>query len=201
MKHLKLYLLAATAFLLCAVAVACQVNLNKSPSENSSDTATTSSPILSDGFRVDLYEKKVENVLHARLLTATEEERINVVVIYDTPSQEQIDAVIEERWQIMRSIQSGSIPSQETTYTLPTEGDGIRNRIALERDVQKEMFLRSAYRITDEFFPDGDGIRYISAYSPQIFAEITREQIGALTQSPYVLRILDGDSRTGTTTY
>ena len=140
MKHLKLYLLAATAFLLCAVAVACQVNLNKSPSENSSDTATTSSPILSDGFRVDLYEKKVENVLHARLLTATEEERINVVVIYDTPSQEQIDAVIEERWQIMRSIQSGSIPSQETTYTLPTEGDGIP-QMTLSRDGENVVVI------------------------------------------------------------
>lgn len=202
MKHLKFYILIALTLLLCLLAAACQVDLVRPPAEDEASAATTTpSPFLPDGFRQDWYEKKVEDTLHQRLLTAPEDEQFYVIIIHDGPTREQIDAVIEERWQIMKNIQSGSEPSQETDYTLPREGDGIRNRIALERDVAREMHLKAAYRVTDEFFPDESQISYISMFTPQIFAYATREQIRALSQSPLVLSVQDGESRKVSSTY
>ena len=202
MKHLKIYILAALTLLLCLLAVACQVDLVRPPAQEETSAATTTpSPFLPDGFRRDWYEKKVEDTLQQRILNAPEDEQFYVIIIHDGPTEEQINAVIEERWQIMKNIQSGSEPSQETDYTLPREGDGIRNRIALERDVAREMHLKSAYRVTDEFFPDENQIIYISMFTSQISAYATREQIRALSQSPLVLFVQDGESRKVTSTY
>lgn len=163
-----------------------------------STSATTASSTLS---AEQLWETKVDPVLRDRLLQATQSETVRITIHYYGPTEEEIEQLMEERWQIMKDIQAGSEPSQETTYTLPTEGNGIDNQIALKRGIAQELHLAAAQIIIDEFFPDESQIIYTSPYSAFISANATEEQIRALLQSPLVAYIQDYDSNIVSTTY
>lgn len=187
MKKIIWLLIAA---LLCISAVACG---QAKHSDNTTDAKT-----VPNTFDQALYEEQVDPILREKLLHVSDDETINITIYYYGPSEEEIEETIEERWQIMKDIQSGSVPSQETAYTLPTEGDGIRNSIALNRGVRQELHLKYAQVIIDEFFPNEEQIIYAFFYTSQITARATKDQIRALSQSSLVSYIEDYDSNTTT---